>query len=114
MKLDDDPKTNEKLSDDNKTIFPCNNSKNFNFKEEYIKKKKTNFKYIPKEFDKINLINRITKIMPNINIYNEINYNNLYFLDDNFGMRKSSFNEMDTPENQIFKHKKIFKEKKSF
>ena len=37
--------------------------------------------------------------MPNIKIYNEINYNNLYFLDDNFGMRKSSFNEMDTPEN---------------
>jgi len=99
MKLDDDPKTNEKLSDDNKTIFPCNNSKNFNFKEEYLKKKKTNFKYIPKEFDKINLINHITKIMPNINIYNEINYNNLYFLDDNFDMRKSSFNELDTPEN---------------
>ena len=99
MKLDDDTKTNEKLNNDNMTFFPYNSSKNFNFKEEYLKKKKTIFKYIPKEFDKINLINQTTKDMSNINIYNEINYNDLYFLDDNFEMRKSSFNEMDNPEN---------------
>ena len=99
MKLDDDTKTIEKLNNDNMTFFPYNNSKNFNFKEEYLKKKKTIFKYIPKEFDKINLINQTTKDMSNINIYNEINYNDLYFLDDNFEMRKSSFNEMDNPEN---------------
>ena len=114
MKLNDDIKTNEKLNKDNKTIFPYNNSKKFNFKEEYLKKKKINLKYIPKEFGKINLMNHTTNFMQYINIYNEINYQNLYFLDDNFGMKNLSFNEMDNLENQIFKYKKIFNEKKVY
>ena len=114
MKLDDDIKTNEKLKKDNKTFFPYNNAKKLNFKEEYLKRKKINLKYIPKEFDKINLMNQTTNFMQYINIYNEINYKNLYFLDDNFGMKNLSFNEMDNLENQIFEYKKIFNEKKVY
>ena len=87
------------MKKDNKIFFPYNNAKKLNFKEEYLKRKKINLKYIPKEFDKINLMNQTTNFMQYINIYNEINYKNLYFLDDNFEMRKSSFNEMDNPEN---------------
>ena len=95
MKFDDKIRINEKLNPDNKTIFPFSNS----FKGGYSKKKKTNLEYNPKEFGNINLIGQTTNFMSNINIYNEINYNNIYFLDDNFEMRKSSFNEMDNPEN---------------
>ena len=80
MNLNNDINISKKLNFNTHTITKSNITEMSTFKEEYLKNQKNDLKYFPKLFSNNNSIDITHNNTPNIKLYNNINYNNLYFL----------------------------------